>query len=58
MKRPSRVTTRDIRPREAQLSTDYGEKELRKRLDFNFLRKREVERSEIQRRVQSYNVEL
>ena len=39
--------TRDIRPREAQVSTDYGGKEMRKRWDFNFLRKREVERSEI-----------
>ena len=48
MKRPSRVNTRDIRPREAQVSTDYGGKEMRKRWDFNFVRKREVERSEIQ----------
>ena len=31
MKRPSRVNTRDIRPREAQVSTDYGRKEMRKR---------------------------
>jgi len=48
MKRPSRVNTRDIRPREAQVSTDYGGKEMRKRWDFNFLRKTAVERSEIQ----------
>ena len=39
--------TGDIRPREAQVSTDYGGKEMRKRWDFRFLRKREVERSEI-----------
>ena len=48
MKRPSRVNTRDIRPREAQVSADKGGKEMRKRRDFDILRKTEVEGSEIQ----------
>jgi hypothetical protein len=48
IKRPNRVNTRDIRPREAQVSTDYGGKEMQKWRDFNYLRKSEVERSEIQ----------
>lgn len=33
MKRPSRVNTRDIRLREAQVSTDYGGKELEQCID-------------------------
>jgi hypothetical protein len=39
MKRPSRVSTRDIRPREAQVSTDYGEKEIRKRDEISIFEK-------------------
>jgi hypothetical protein len=34
-KRPSGVNTRDIRPRVAQVITDYGGKEMWKRCDFN-----------------------
>ena len=49
MKKPGRVNARDIRQREAQVSTVWGWKEMRKRWYFNFLRKTEVERSEIQK---------
>ena len=48
MKKSSRVNTRDIRPREAKVSTDYSEEKMLNRWDFNSSRKTQLGRSEIQ----------